>query len=726
MKDSAPRNLRLRFGVAALLAVGLTTLALAQQSPIQNGSFVSDWSSQRLIFSNPGTEQEARAHGTYDDWLRVVNNPRYVLQQLQRHAPAQGPAAEYVATLEKAAQANASAAGEKPALPPNGNFGKDKMKKDWSEGILGGAVLPNAFPATFAVNYGQPNCAGDYVLYPVGSAGALGTAATVVAYHNLYDTTCTGTVPQVYWAYNTGAGYTVTTSPVISPDGTKIAFVQSGSGGMQLVVVKWSAPTLTSDKNFTSCSYVSANDGFSCISGLTNALIGYNLTSNLPGIPAGDTVTSTFDGTLGTMSLDATATENGATMTVHAAAPGYPITPTVATNITTCTAPCMTVTNITTNGNTFSSPYYDIASDTLYVGDDASHLYKASAVFSGTANPFIRSATLNPTAYYVASPVYDNVSGCVLVGDSLGYLYEVNSGIIGSICTTNIFGLKLKSALLGQSTAPQLQGIFDAPLVDSTQRTIYAFVAYSATISNCYMGNECLAQFKTNFGNGAGPADGIGVGVGAVGVLWYDGAFDNVYYSSTNGTGNLYFVDCQAGGCQGGGEDGSDLDQEGISQNTFSSFNFIGQVAGFGILDWVSPITEFCNNGPNACVVSGGQTTQGNDYLFFSAFAYVDTSSGGGACSGANVTGCAMSWLVSNPNNVSSSPEADVGLNFPEGYSCYGTGAFVIDNASTAIGASNVYFVNMNGNTAAGDFGNVCSVENGNTVQAVQASQSEL
>ena len=35
-----------------------------------------------------------------------------------------------------------------------------------------------------------------------------------------------------------------------------------------------------------------------------------------------------------------------------------PITPTLASNITTCTAPCMTVTALSHN-DTYSSPYYD-------------------------------------------------------------------------------------------------------------------------------------------------------------------------------------------------------------------------------------------------------------------------------------------------------------------------------------------------------------------------------
>jgi len=49
----------------------------------------------------------------------------------------------------------------------------------------------------------------DFVVYPTGTAGATG-AASIVAFSNLYSG-CSGTVPSVDWAYNTGG--MVTTSP---------------------------------------------------------------------------------------------------------------------------------------------------------------------------------------------------------------------------------------------------------------------------------------------------------------------------------------------------------------------------------------------------------------------------------------------------------------------------------------------------------------------------------
>ena len=87
--------------------------------------------------------------------------------------------------------------------------------------------------------------------------GADGTAS-IAAYNNLYVGTngkCTG--PTAYWNYDT-AGGSVVTSPVLSADGSQVAFVQTVSGMASLVVLKWSPSatfaTLASDGSYPSCT----------------------------------------------------------------------------------------------------------------------------------------------------------------------------------------------------------------------------------------------------------------------------------------------------------------------------------------------------------------------------------------------------------------------------------------------------------------------------------------
>ena len=53
---------------------------------LQGRGIPEDWSHHRLVFSNPGTEEEAIENGTHDRWLRIVNDPRYSMQQLKRGA----------------------------------------------------------------------------------------------------------------------------------------------------------------------------------------------------------------------------------------------------------------------------------------------------------------------------------------------------------------------------------------------------------------------------------------------------------------------------------------------------------------------------------------------------------------------------------------------------------------------------------------------------------------
>jgi hypothetical protein len=99
----------------------------------------------------------------------------------------------------------------------------------------GAGLLANTFPAKYSFSTTTESCS-DYVVFPTGVGG---TNATLIAYNNIYATTCTGTVPTVAWAYNTGG--TSILSPVISYDGTQVAYIQTSSNVASLVILKPSA-----------------------------------------------------------------------------------------------------------------------------------------------------------------------------------------------------------------------------------------------------------------------------------------------------------------------------------------------------------------------------------------------------------------------------------------------------------------------------------------------------
>src|ERR1019366_6522083 len=49
-----------------------------------------DWTHRHLIFSDPGTADEAMRKGTYNRWRKIVNDPRYILQREKRNVAATG------------------------------------------------------------------------------------------------------------------------------------------------------------------------------------------------------------------------------------------------------------------------------------------------------------------------------------------------------------------------------------------------------------------------------------------------------------------------------------------------------------------------------------------------------------------------------------------------------------------------------------------------------------
>ncbi len=111
-------------------------------------------------------------------------------------------------------------------------------------------------------------------------AGGVGRG-NVVAFNNLYSTQgaagglCNQNGPLVYWSYFTGTG-TVTTSVVLSGDGTKVAFVEVSAGGAStLRILKWKAgqgagtgyPSAV-DQNISGAAWSTCTAGNSCVASI--------------------------------------------------------------------------------------------------------------------------------------------------------------------------------------------------------------------------------------------------------------------------------------------------------------------------------------------------------------------------------------------------------------------------------------------------------------------------
>ena len=122
----------------------------------------------------------------------------------------------------------------RPRVPrPPRPVRRHQMKIDWAVSLENGYVPQNQFPAKYQFDVVAENCNSDYVVF--GLTVTSGTQANLVGINNLYTgatPVCNSGSPWVAFAYNTvtQTGGQIKTSPAISTDGTKVAFVESTAG----------------------------------------------------------------------------------------------------------------------------------------------------------------------------------------------------------------------------------------------------------------------------------------------------------------------------------------------------------------------------------------------------------------------------------------------------------------------------------------------------------------
>ena len=708
-----------------LRLAGVIAVAVLASGPSfaqnETAGYPEDWTHHHVVFSDPGTLENALISGSYYSWRNVVTDPRFAHQRNKRSSGMKALADPDESAgqgdreredrvrkdheREDYEQDDYERQDEEIDVRQTGGTdlqrnGGPGLEKDWRRGILTGTVQPNAFPAKWSFGTTTASCANDYVVYPTGSAGST-RKASIIAFHNLYSG-CGGTVPLVDWAYDTGG--TVSTSPVLSLDGSQIAFIQVKGTAATLVLLKGNAGP--SRRTVTGVLSASSPEVTISAGTFTQADVGAQITGR--GIPPGDAIAAVLSAT--TVNLVRAPTPRASdTITVRAEVVVRPGIPPTATNAgyRACTAPCMTTLLFSGSPNdTFSAPFYDYAGDTLYVGDDSGNLHQFTGIFNGTPAETTTNwpVTLNG-AFKVTSPVFDLASGYVFVGNMGGVLYAVGTGLQGTT-SGSIHGT---SSTLGDA-------IVDGPLLDPSAGMLYVFVTTNSAANNA------VFQFGTNFtsGTGNGNVAGTTVGTGASEYWLYDGNFDNVYYQSAAHTGNLWVAGNTSVSAAGA------VYRIAITANVMSgsSTAVISGITGNN-QSWVSPITEFCNNGPSACTSNGATTTAGTDYIFFSVNSGAKTR-----CTSSIGNGCVLSYKVTNPV---APVHAGNGLNITnlDAPGCWATTGIVVDNSvavGTLPGASQIYFINFNGNTAGGPTGtatsNACAPAAGRTIIATQASQS--
>ncbi len=213
--------------VACLLAISVLMSMMALAAEPTNDStgakvrrgFPVDWSSHHVMVTGNSPVKALTAG---------LSDPRHVYSQVRRMVASRN--AEHRRELERDFGRERERREKRRKMP----------KVDWAVSLERGFVPANQFPAKFRFDVSSQDCNDDYVLF--GLTVTSGTQANLVGINNLYteaSPACNSGNPWVAFAYNTvtHSGGQIRTSPVLSVDGTKAAFVESTTGGSYFHVI---------------------------------------------------------------------------------------------------------------------------------------------------------------------------------------------------------------------------------------------------------------------------------------------------------------------------------------------------------------------------------------------------------------------------------------------------------------------------------------------------------
>lgn len=182
---------------------------------------ITDWSSRHVLYSHgvslralAASQRDPRAYWNYLNLMRRVN------------------------AASAATMAGPGARRNRPS-PPN-------PQVDWSLSLGSVGMAADMYPAKFSFDVNaSPDCTNDYVVYTINSAPSA-SQANIAAFNNLYSGTAGGVTgicgpgsATPYWAYRVSA-VPLPTSPILSLDGTKVAFVDHASPPV-FHVLTWTA-----------------------------------------------------------------------------------------------------------------------------------------------------------------------------------------------------------------------------------------------------------------------------------------------------------------------------------------------------------------------------------------------------------------------------------------------------------------------------------------------------
>ncbi|MBV8052179.1 MAG: hypothetical protein JOZ80_13365 [Acidobacteriaceae bacterium] len=426
----------------------------------------------------------------------------------------------------------------------------------WAVSLENGYVPQNQFPAKYQFNITTEDCNADYVVFGLTVTK---TQANLVGINNLYTgatPACNGGAPWVSFAYNTVTqnGGQIKTSPVLSEDGTKVAFVESTASAsyFHVLVLPNPIPKPPSQSG-------------TVLSPLTPSTC----------------ATPTTAGCMTTLTIETTATNSNS-------------------------SPWVDYNNDTVYVGADNGTLYKITP--VFGGG-------APALVSDPGNwPVVVST--NKYNNILTAPVVDDTAGLIFIGDGEGYLYSVDlANPATTIAAQQTIGWAYDGS--GDGSGKPGTGVVDPPIVvtdpaNPTTDQVFAFTGCSYVLGIGGAISQLPANFTTGVPTTANTVDlGSATGIGnCTGKNVHSGTFDNAFW--LNGSTSGHMIAC---GFVNNGGTPADAQMYffPFANNVITSTNSTKFAINTTKGEECSPLTEFYNG--TSDLLFFGVGTTGNAYL---------------------------------------------------------------------------------------------------------------
>src|SRR5947207_192611 len=463
-----------------LFGFSLLLLAQVEWTPPNRIGMVQDWSTHHAVFPR---------NGPLSAMLAAQHDPRAFYSWR-------------VAALDAVRTTSTAAAQTETTVDERHRANLRMSNRDWSISLGSAGTAGAMYPAKFTFDSNAtPSCANDFVVFPANQSPNA-THENLVAFSNLYSgnvnsfgicnrTTSAsdnGLAATVKWSYAVSSSIAagVSTSPALSLNGTKVAFVESKSGSQpHFHVLAWKSGDGVNAANKQDAQSPKVLSTFTASAPVAGSGTATDLAFGVSGVGSGDTL---------------------------------------------------------------SSPFVDYGTDKAYIGDDKGKLVRIQDVFCQIAvnggvavNPDCTGVTPPapsidttwgtagtvsvPCGAKLTGPVVDFMTGNVFVGCSNGKL----------LCFTSN-GKALANSPITVGNGSSNGGIVDPPIVDGANGFVYVVSGNNGT-------KAVLEQTKTDLSSPLTATLGA-----AGGENIHAGAFNDAYFSSPISTDWLIYVQGYNGG----------------------------------------------------------------------------------------------------------------------------------------------------------------------------------